>query len=163
MEGPRQLVASAHRHDRRSRRGAPTDGVSLRVRVSLVLGDRVGRFRGEGGVAGPDTRAAAAATSKELPARPPTRPPTPPRKRSPRLPTAAGPAQGSARLLSLLVVLLGFTFFTPTMFAGAEIGAAFAFDGGEAKDEVKRITADPGGWDTKPEHPGDVPYQPLRE
>lgn len=29
---------------------------------------------------------------------------------------------------SLLVVLLGFTFFTPTMFAGAEVGAAFAFD-----------------------------------
>jgi cytosine permease len=40
------------------------------------------------------------------------------------------PVPRSARrgLLSLLVVLLGFTFFTPTMFAGAEIGAAFAFD-----------------------------------
>ncbi|QBI21263.1 cytosine permease [Egibacter rhizosphaerae] len=34
---------------------------------------------------------------------------------------------GSARrgFLSLLVVLLGFTFFTPTMLAGAQVGAAF--------------------------------------
>ncbi|MEX0868585.1 MAG: cytosine permease, partial [Nitriliruptoraceae bacterium] len=39
------------------------------------------------------------------------------------------PVPRSARRgpLSLMIVLLGFTFFTPTMYAGAEIGAALNF------------------------------------
>jgi cytosine permease len=37
------------------------------------------------------------------------------------------PASQRRGFASLLVVLLGFTFFTPTMFAGAEIGASFPF------------------------------------
>jgi len=37
------------------------------------------------------------------------------------------PAGSRKRLGSLVAVLLGFTFFTPTMFAGADLGAAFSF------------------------------------
>lgn len=37
------------------------------------------------------------------------------------------PAHARKSLFSLSIVLLGFTFFTPTMLAGAEVGAAFAF------------------------------------
>jgi cytosine permease len=37
------------------------------------------------------------------------------------------PAHARKSLFSLAVVLLGFTFFTPTMLAGAQIGAAFRF------------------------------------
>ena len=37
------------------------------------------------------------------------------------------PAGSRKSLGSLVAVLLGFTFFTPTMFAGADLGAAFSF------------------------------------
>ena len=37
------------------------------------------------------------------------------------------PAHARKSLFSLAIVLLGFTFFTPTMLAGAQIGAAFRF------------------------------------
>ena len=46
----------------------------------------------------------------------------------PDYPLTPVPTTARRGMLSLMVVLLGFTFFTPTMFAGAELGAAFAFD-----------------------------------
>lgn len=46
----------------------------------------------------------------------------------PDYPLTPVPRAARRGLGSLMVVLLGFTFFTPTMFAGAEIGASFAFD-----------------------------------
>ncbi|MGH3665729.1 MAG: cytosine permease [Egibacteraceae bacterium] len=45
----------------------------------------------------------------------------------PDYPLAEVPAGARRGLVSLLVVLLGFTFFTPTMLAGAQIGVAFSF------------------------------------
>jgi cytosine permease len=42
-------------------------------------------------------------------------------------PLAPVPAAARKSLGSLVAVLLGFTFFTPTMFAGADLGAAFSF------------------------------------
>lgn len=46
----------------------------------------------------------------------------------PDYPLTPVPTTARRGVWSLMVVLLGFTFFTPTMFAGAELGAAFAFD-----------------------------------
>ena len=46
----------------------------------------------------------------------------------PDYPLTEVPQSARRGLLSLMVVLLGFTFFTPTMLAGAQIGAAFALD-----------------------------------
>lgn len=46
----------------------------------------------------------------------------------PDYPLTEVPQSARRGLLSVMVVLLGFTFFTPTMLAGAQIGAAFAFD-----------------------------------
>ncbi len=43
-------------------------------------------------------------------------------------PLSEVPPQARKSLLSLTVVLLGFTFFTATMFGGGRIGPAFAFD-----------------------------------
>lgn len=53
---------------------------------------------------------------------------TEPQPVDPDYPLHPVPTHARRGLASLMVVLLGFTFFTPTMFAGAEIGAAFAFD-----------------------------------
>lgn len=44
----------------------------------------------------------------------------------PDYPVSEVPQLARRGLASLLVVLLGFTFFTPTMLAGAQVGAAFA-------------------------------------
>ncbi|MGI8876287.1 MAG: cytosine permease [Egibacteraceae bacterium] len=44
----------------------------------------------------------------------------------PDYPLAEVPRSARRGLLSLMVVLLGFTFFTPTMLAGAQIGVAFS-------------------------------------
>jgi cytosine permease len=44
----------------------------------------------------------------------------------PDYPLEAVPTTARRSLLSVSVVLLGFTFFTPTMFAGADLGAAFS-------------------------------------
>lgn len=45
----------------------------------------------------------------------------------PDYPLTPVPAAARKSLGSLMAVLLGFTFFTPTMFAGADLGAAFSF------------------------------------
>ena len=45
----------------------------------------------------------------------------------PDYPLAPVPTAARKSLGSLMAVLLGFTFFTPTMFAGADLGAAFSF------------------------------------
>jgi cytosine permease len=45
----------------------------------------------------------------------------------PDYPLQPVPTSERRSFTSVLVVLLGFTFFTPTMFAGAEIGAEFSF------------------------------------
>ena len=45
----------------------------------------------------------------------------------PDYPLQPVPTSERRSFASVLVVLLGFTFFTPTMFAGAEIGAEFSF------------------------------------
>lgn len=45
----------------------------------------------------------------------------------PDYPLAQVPASARRGFWSLTVVLLGFTFFTPTMLAGAQVGAAFTF------------------------------------
>ncbi|MFO7246290.1 MAG: cytosine permease [Thermaerobacter sp.] len=45
----------------------------------------------------------------------------------PDYPLAQVPASARRNFWSLTVVLLGFTFFTPTMLAGAQVGAAFTF------------------------------------
>ena len=50
-----------------------------------------------------------------------------PPKVDPDYPLTPVPRHARRGMASLMVVLLGFTFFTPTMFAGAEIGAALAF------------------------------------
>jgi cytosine permease len=46
----------------------------------------------------------------------------------PDYPLSPVPATARRGLASLMVVLLGFTFFTPTMFAGADLGASFSFN-----------------------------------
>lgn len=48
-------------------------------------------------------------------------------KIDPDYPLTEVPRHARRGMASLMVVLLGFTFFTPTMFAGAEIGAAMPF------------------------------------
>lgn len=45
----------------------------------------------------------------------------------PDYPIEPVPAHARKSLFSLSIVLLGFTFFTPTMLAGAQVGAAFEF------------------------------------
>jgi cytosine permease len=45
----------------------------------------------------------------------------------PDYPLEPVPPAARKSLFSLSVVLLGFTFFTPTMLAGAQVGAAFEF------------------------------------
>ena len=59
-----------------------------------------------------------------------TQPPTGPttEKIDPDYPLTQVPRHARRGIASLMVVLLGFTFFTPTMFAGAEIGAALSFN-----------------------------------
>jgi cytosine permease len=52
----------------------------------------------------------------------------PPAHIDPDYPLTQVPRTARRGLLSLMIVLLGFTFFTPTMLAGAQIGAAFAVD-----------------------------------
>lgn len=47
----------------------------------------------------------------------------------PDYPLTVVPAHARKSLLSLMVVLLGFTFFTPTMLAGAGIALSFSFTG----------------------------------
>ena len=44
----------------------------------------------------------------------------------PDYPVTPVPAHARKSFLSLAVVLLGFTVFTPTMLAGAQLGSAFA-------------------------------------
>ncbi|CAN5122220.1 cytosine permease [soil metagenome] len=51
----------------------------------------------------------------------------PPGAVDPDYPIDPVPAQARKSTFSLLVVLLGFTFFTPTMLAGAEVGVSFGF------------------------------------
>ncbi|MCV2491846.1 cytosine permease [Geodermatophilus sp. YIM 151500] len=51
--------------------------------------------------------------------------PVPPAEVDPDYPIDPVPWQARKSLFSVAVVLLGFTFFTPTMLAGAQIGAAF--------------------------------------
>jgi cytosine permease len=53
--------------------------------------------------------------------------PTPDKPVDPDYPIDPVPPHARKSLLSLSVVLLGFTLFTPTMLAGAEVGAAFEF------------------------------------
>ncbi|WP_129669144.1 cytosine permease [Phytoactinopolyspora endophytica] len=51
----------------------------------------------------------------------------PERPVDPDYPVDPVPAHARKSLFSLSIVLLGFTFFTPTMLAGAQVGAAFEF------------------------------------
>lgn len=51
--------------------------------------------------------------------------PVPPEEVDPDYPIDPVPPHARRSLFSLAIVLLGFTFFTPTMLAGAQIGAAF--------------------------------------
>ncbi|NEE01806.1 cytosine permease [Phytoactinopolyspora halotolerans] len=52
---------------------------------------------------------------------------TPERPVDPDYPVDPVPAHARKSLFSVSIVLLGFTFFTPTMLAGAQVGAAFEF------------------------------------
>lgn len=51
----------------------------------------------------------------------------PPGALDPDYPIDPVPAEARKSTFSVLVVLLGFTFFTPTMLAGAQVGASFGF------------------------------------